>query len=207
MIRWAFEAQGLYGKSANGPGFPPPVDIYIADNRPPANNKLSKSDRNNYNKGDYIPVSLDWDLKQVGADKAPAWQATPQAIDVNGDKIYVTVGNRGSKPATDVVVCVWYHDWPDGAPYPKWNDGHWNPWGGQSPKQTVAADGPTTFGPFTQTQTLPSGRRYLVMAEATCADDRSNSDKATRLPCSDRPTPLIDLVANDNNLGLLVVKS
>ena len=37
VIRWAFEAQGLYnpfGKITNAPGTPPPVDVYIKDLRP-----------------------------------------------------------------------------------------------------------------------------------------------------------------------------
>jgi len=44
-----------------------------------------------------------------------------------------------------------------------------------------------------------------VLAQATCEDDRANTDPASSLPCSQLPTPLIDLVANDNNLGLIVI--
>jgi hypothetical protein len=29
VIRWAFEAQGLYRSFTNAPGYPPPVDIFI----------------------------------------------------------------------------------------------------------------------------------------------------------------------------------
>ena len=58
----------------------------------------------------------------------------------------------------------------------------------------------------------PSGTRYLVLAIATCEDDAANTDvttttttTTTSLPCSQLPTALIDLVPNDNNLGLIVV--
>jgi hypothetical protein len=44
------------------------------------------------------------------------------------------------------------------------------------------------------------------MARATCADDRANTDPTTCLPCSRQSTPLIDLIAGDNNLGLRVIK-
>ena len=61
------------------------------------------------------------------------------------------------------------------------------------------------FGPFAAVP-LPTGKRYLLIAQATCPDDGSNIDPATNSPCSQKPTPLIDLVANDNNLGLRVLK-
>jgi len=44
-----------------------------------------------------------------------------------------------------------------------------------------------------------------VLAIATCGDDAANTDTTTSLPCSQLPTALIDLVPNDNNLGLIVV--
>jgi hypothetical protein len=59
-----------------------------------------------------------------------------------------------------------------------------------------------TFGGFAL---APAPGRYLVLAQATCADDRANPDPATGYACSVLPTPLPDLVANDNNLGLAVI--
>ena len=56
VIRWAFEAQGMYtGSNSNAPGYPPPVDIYIEGLRP---TKDPLSDAVDYGKGSYVPVSL-----------------------------------------------------------------------------------------------------------------------------------------------------
>ena len=75
------------------------------------------------------------------------------------------------------------------------------------PGKTVPPGGKVRFGPYTYTN-APAGR-HIVLAEANCADDLGNTDTASTislppLPCSYRPTPLVDLVANDNNLGLRV---
>ena len=51
---------------------------------------------------------------------------------------------------------------------------------------------------------LPPNTRYLLLAQATCADDRANIDPAAGLSCNQQ-APLIDLVAGDNNLGLWVL--
>jgi hypothetical protein len=42
----------------------------------------------------------------------------------------------------------------------------------------------------------------LILAAATCPADPANTDAATGLPCSMHETPIVDLVAGDNNLGL-----
>ena len=67
------------------------------------------------------------------------------------------------------------------------------------PAQDIAPKDTKEFGPFTTGVT--AGQRYLVLARATCADDPANTDTATFLPCSQQRTLLVDLVANDNNLG------
>ena len=71
------------------------------------------------------------------------------------------------------------------------------------PKDVPARpDSPVEFGPFD----LPAtSEQVLIFAEATCPADRANTDVATDLPCSRTATPLPDLVANDNNLGLIVL--
>ena len=75
------------------------------------------------------------------------------------------------------------------------------------PLQTIPPSGSqATFGPFAPVP-LPAGKRYLLIAQATCLDDRANIDPATNSPCSQKPTALIDLVANDNNLGLRVLQT
>jgi hypothetical protein len=204
VIRWAFEAQGMYGEPGritNGPGHPPPVDIYIEDRRPLVTTTPYGDIGNG--PGSYAPVSLDWNGKRRG-DATPAWQANAAAIDVQGDDIYVKVGNRGGETATGVTVSVWWHKWPAGTDAPTWDGGKgWTlcdaPAGAG---QTIGPHASTTFGPFPH---RPPRGRYLVLAQATCADDRANTDPATGLPCSQLATPLIDLVANDNNLGLRVL--
>jgi hypothetical protein len=209
VIRWAFEAQGLYRVSNNGPGFPPPVDVYIKDLRPdPTSSGAIK-----YGPGSYVPVSLHCDDAQAQSDVPPGWQADPDAIIVASGtgEITVKVGNRGTELAQDVEVSVWWHEWPAGPP-PVW-DTSWTQCalsgsgaiGIQDVDPTDPADPTTlkTFGPFAAVP-LPAGTRYLLLVQATCGDDRANTDTATLLPCSLEPTPLVDLVANDNNLGLRV---
>lgn len=204
VIRWAFEAQGLYGPDgtiANAPGFPPPVDIYIPDLRPIA--ESTRYGDIDYGPGAYVPVSLDFDPALTGAGPAPAWQADPAAgIVIAGGSITVSVGNRGSQPAPGVVVSVWWIAWAAAAPVPDWNAGGWTVIG-PSAAQTIAPGAMANFGPFPFAP--PAGERYLVFAQATSPDDPANSDPSTGLPCSVLDTPLVDLVANDNNLGLLVI--
>lgn len=207
VIRWAFEAQGLYtaaGTISNTPGLPPPVDIYIEDRRP--NSQATPYGNIAYGPGSYLPVSLEWDPHQSGLDAPPLWQADATAIVVAGGNISVKVANRGSQPTMNVTVSVWWRAWPDGDDPPKWNDPAlvWtacNP--PVSPGQTIDPGPPVEFD-FTF-DPPPPGTRYLVLAQATCGDDLANTDTTTALPCSQLPTPLVDLVANDNNLGLIVV--
>jgi hypothetical protein len=205
VIRWAFEAQGLYtptGVITNAPGLPPPVDVYIADGRPLVDSTPGSGI--DYGPGNYLPVSLEWDRNQKGGDLPPAWQA-PSAIDVQGNQIRVKVGNRGSQSAAAVKVSVWYREWPKNTPPPTWQNGAG--WTSCSPAvsggQSIAAGGETTFGPFTH---APPPKRYIVIAMATCTSDPANIDPATGYPCSFLETELIDLVASDNNLALRVLK-
>jgi hypothetical protein len=201
LIRWAFEAQGLYAppdELTNAPGLPPPVDVYIDDGRPRA------ADGIGYGPGSYLPVSLHWDRNQAAGDPVPRWQASGEAIAVNGSDIRVTVGNRGTQPASDVRVSVWWRAWPANTDPPTWRHGiGWTPCTpAVSAGQTIGASATATFGPFTH---QPPGGRYLVLAQATCGGDRANTDPASNMPCSQRETPLRDLVAGDNNLGLRVM--
>jgi hypothetical protein len=205
VIRWAFEAQGLYRSFTNAPGYPPPVDVYIADLRPTS--ESTPGGVINYGPGSYNPVSLEWDPNQVQADPPPKWQADPAAITLSATgEISVVVGNRGNAPAQAVSVSVWWKSWPAG-PAPQW-DATWTQCAPIGPAiQNIPPNGQANFGPFAAVP-LPAGTRYLLLAQATCLDDRANIDAgppATNLPCSQKPTPLVDLVANDNNLGLRVL--
>lgn len=186
VVEWAFAEQGLGATTdpqqiVNAPGPPPDVDIFIADLRrglasPPL--------------GDYRPVSLDW-------NGTPAWHAHPQAIQV-GNHVTVEVRNRGTSDAHGVKVKIRYIDWA-GGPVPPWDPATWKSLAPSAAK-TVRADGnPVTF----QSPLLPaSGGRRLILAEANCPADPANT--AASVPCATKPTPLVDLVAGDNNLGLRV---
>jgi len=206
VIRWAFEAQGLYnpfGKITNAPGAPPRVDVYISDLRPVW--ETTPSGEIDYGAGSYNPVSLEWDPNQTQNSVPPKWQADPAAIVVQANgKISVVVGNRGDQLATNVAVSVWWHEWPAGGPPPPWDATTWTQLAGPGSKNIPPGSPPVTFANFAAVP-LPTGRRYLLLAQATCADDRANTDPATNLPCSQQPAPLLDLVANDNNLGLRVL--
>jgi hypothetical protein len=205
VIRWAFEAQGLYapaGEFRNGAGEPPLVDIYIADGR--RSEETSGYTTTRYGPGSYVPVPLGW--TPPGEGNPPPWHAAPAAITVEPGGVFVTVGNRGSETATNVEVKLWARKCP-GPGAPEWDPapGVWAECATPAPApQEVAPDKrgqpPTRFGPFEVPATV--GRPCVVLAVATCTDDRANTDAVTLLPCSRRPVPLADLVASDNNLGL-----
>lgn len=204
VIRWAFEAQGLYapaGTITNALGLPPPIDVYIA------NGRRSESTENGtieYGPGSYAPVSLHWNPNQAGGeDPLPPWQADRNAITVEASSISVVVGNRGSQKATGVTVAVWWHEWPINSAPPAWNEAGWNQC---DPPTSAAYDiEPYTdaeFGPF---QFAPaSGQRFIVLAKSSCLADKAYIDEPT-LACSYMSTRLVDLVSGDNNLGLRVV--
>lgn len=208
VIRWAFEAQGLYGRG-DGPGSPEPVDIYIADGRTTRDEAID--DRTDYGRGSYVPVSLHWQARDdAAAGTAPRWQADPQTGIVwrpADGLVEVRVGNRGHAPASNVTVRLWSREWSAGAAPPPWEPGGagWTPCqpAGQAP-QAILPGPPADAGMFAF-QFAPGPGVHLLFAQATCAEDRANTDPALSLACSSVDTPLVDLVANDNNLGLRVV--
>jgi hypothetical protein len=202
VIRWAFEAQGLYATTdplavVDAPGNPPPIDVFIDDRRPDAAGARQR--------GGYVPVSLDWG---VTVDP-PLWHATTTAIQINGDQVRVRVRNRGAVDATSVSVSVWYAQWllTDPEP-PAWNTpSRWSSLGPQ-PAQTVSA-WPTpevTFGPYGGLPAPAPGHALVVIAIATCEGDPANADTTTLLPCTTELTRIVDLVSGDNNMGLVVVR-
>jgi hypothetical protein len=191
VVRWAFEAQGLYAATTDplavidAPGQPPDIDVYIDNGRPDSEGA--------HPRGGYMPVSLDWNTSP-----AP-WHATSAALQAGNGQVSVRVANRGQSAATGVVVRVSHASWPAAQPVPPWNTTAWQVLGTAGP-QTVPGGSAVVFGPLGG---LPTGSgRYLILAEATCAGDLANTDPATDLPCSTQPTPLVPLVAGDNNLGL-----
>jgi hypothetical protein len=103
-----------------------------------------------------------------------------------------------------VSVIVSWHPWPYDEDPPKWNDGGWESFEPENGLvQTIPAGQSIIFGPFSFADGAPE-TRLIVLAHASCADDRANTDAATHLPCNFYQTSLVELVANDNNLGLAV---
>jgi hypothetical protein len=194
VIRWAFEAQGLYASAdpaavVNAPGEPPDGDLYIDDGRPDSEGQ--------HPRGGYMPVSLDWNA----APQPPAWHASAAALQILPDgEVVVEVCNRGANP-TNAAVSVWCIEWGGGPNPPDWDPARWSRLHAPAnAAQTIAGRGKASFGPYTG---LPDRKtRYLVLAEANGPKDPSNINPATGLPCAAAGTPITDLVAGDNNLGL-----
>jgi hypothetical protein len=193
VLRWAFERQGLYAtenplETVEGIGKPPIVDIFIADSRPGDRNAPPPGD------GGYWPVPLQW------SSLAQPWHASDAGIRLSADgRLVITVGNRGSQQATNVIVACWL--WPvasaPAAPF-------YSPW-------SASASLPQDIAPETSAEyefdpvVGLTGTDYFIFAAATCDADRANIDPASGQPCATLGAPLIDLVANDNNLGLRVL--
>jgi hypothetical protein len=199
VVRWAFERQGLYADGfTNGPGRPPAVDLFIASRRP-EQDPFGEGPAP-FGPGSYAPVSLEW---SPAAGDAP-WHAAQQAVDIDATgRVHVTVGNRGRQTADNVKVEVYALPIAQGAA-PEWRGGQaWKactPEAGAGAPTTVAAGATARYGAFV----LPQGiaRPCVVLAIASCPDDRANTDPSAGLPCAALQARLADLVGADNNLGL-----
>ena len=200
VLRWAFEAQGSYAGVGpdvvhNAPGLPPAVDLFIDDLRPDSDSVQPR--------GGYMPVQLDW----AHAPTEPSWLAEPTAaLRIVGSQVWVTVQNRGSQIANGVSVRVWYARAQNVNNPPRWNTPPWKEIfstnSGPLPINPLPGPGSAVqFGPFTGLPTVPN-RRYLVVASASCVDDLSNIEAP--MPVATSRTPIVDLVAGDNNIGLRV---
>lgn len=196
VIRWAFEAQGLYATTnpdeiVEAPGLPPSVDIFIDTQRPDS--------QGSFPRGGYEPVSLRWD----GPGDKP-WHASSEGIRVEPSRIWVGVRNRGSRTATGVTVSLWSTVRSATASQPpNWNGGPWTRIGDRGPVSIPAWPGAAVpVGPFTP-PVVPPGMRVWILAIAHCADDPANTNAP--LPTAIRQTSIVDLVAGDNNLGLRVL--
>ncbi|MHA6261762.1 hypothetical protein ACXYMO_01050 [Arenibacterium sp. CAU 1754] len=210
-VRWAYEAQGMFPADRtvtdNGIGQAPRVDIYLKDRRPEAEQTVGGTVQ--YGPGAYTPVSLDW---SAGAQ----WQMA------EGRPV---VGNRGSERASQIAYRFWI-GLLSGDPTDDWgltSDIEWIHAG------TLSGDpdlDPDTTGHLSEAaivkkieESAPAGGASLVvLIEASCPDDRANTDPLANLAVAvrngagglkDLPKTarrLTDLVANDNNLGLRVVR-
>lgn len=210
VIRWAFEAQGLHappgsGHDHNAIGVPRPVDIYIKSLRPTFD--LGLQSAVDFGEGSYVPTSLHWQ-RQV-ADETPRWQADPirgivwRPVD---EEIDVFVKNRGQATATGVRVRVWAAEWPaaqDDPPDWQGGAGLWVPClVAPYPSKPIAPHASERFGPFSFSPV--QGRRYIVVAVASCPSDRALVTRFNHA-CSFMPTRLVDIVPNDNNMGLMLI--
>ena len=208
-VRWAFEAQGMFPPDVtvrhSAPGRAPPVDIYVTDRRP--HGEDTQAGHIAYGPGAYAPVSLEW---------APAagW-----AMDIT----HIQVGNRGRAIAADIKLRVWVGFAAKAATQGRWDLETQLTW----PEQAQTLD----LGSLASGQTIDllsladvqtvlnaaanvAGSFTLVLFEASCPNDRANTDPAALLPPATTkngenlpktPRALADLVANDNNLGLLIL--
>ncbi len=189
-IRWAFEQQGLFAtddpaKNVEGIGRPPKVDVFVAG-------------RGERATGGYSPVELVW-----GDDDSPAWHADSSALSYPGQQqVVVHVRNRGSSPPGAITARAWAAAAArPGAPL------QWKALAAPRPQQPLPEGSVAAFAFDTLVGGQPLQGRHIVLAEVDCAEDRSNLNPATTFECATPDPPadaarLIDLVANDNNLGL-----
>lgn len=202
LVRWAFEAQGLYtlpGGDVDAPGAPPPVDVFIASRRPETEDTPYGPVR--HGPGNYLPVSLHWQGRR--RREIPAWQAAASAVVVKGRHVWVKVGNRGRETAVGVKVDLWQAAWPAKRPAPEWQSpsARWSACGFRRGAQDIPPGACVTFGPFKRC--IGQGRQVLLAA-ATCRSDTSNIDRLLGTG-GRRGVALTDLVGGDNNLGVCVI--
>jgi len=128
-------------------------------------------------------------------------------VSVKEGAITVKVCNRGQVAADNTTVAVWYAACdPTTETLPAWNSGSWLQIDELGPQLVPAHTSPDTaipFGPF-PLPPAPSGSYLAILAIANCPNDRANTDPYTAFPSSLVETPLTDLVAGDNNLGLRI---
>jgi zinc metalloprotease ZmpB len=190
VVRWSFEKQGLYQPAGaptpvTTPGAHPDVDVYINDGY----------------YGEYAYLEDFWDNTNIWNLLAPDPSTTPvdhqTPIVGQTNYAYVYVSNRGTQPATNVVVSGFHCKpsagllWPD----------DWQPMTTASitVSGTITPGATVLVGPFQWTPTAIGHECMLMMVSAT--GDLSNADPASGLPCAAGPTPHWRLVPFDNNIG------
>lgn len=214
VIRWAYERQGLYADPAakypvDAPGLPPPVDVYIEGHV--------------RQKGGYAPLTYlngDWhaSANAMRLTSAPnKKRATAPKVGVDS-YLLVYLNNRGSVTSGAVTVNAWVAEVGIGGSIPGWHSAAWQPLNQTNAPGNPVVDpdsgGGGPAGPWAFKWTPASaGKRYALLAEATCDEDPSNIDPTTGLPCATVTVGGADasdidyIVSCDNNLGLIVVQT
>ncbi|MFG6460025.1 hypothetical protein ACG04Q_00495 [Roseateles sp. DXS20W] len=180
VIRWAFEQQGLYATddprdTAEGPGKPPRVDVFIADRR---------GDDGRAGDGGYAPVPL-----RVGANER--WHAHRDWIKRAGAQLLVRVGNRGAQPAAGTVVQWWWTSDTPSASRVRWVAAK-----SAVRPQSVAGGGNVEFR-----LQAPSGTADAAWVLVSVHAPADPSNLTAEAPPSTW-AEVLELVAHDNNLAL-----
>ena len=187
VIRWAFEQQGLFAtdkprETAEGPGLPPRVDVYIADRR------LGGGIAGD---GGYAPVPL-------RHDKNEPWHAHGDSIKRKGKRLTVRVNNRGAEPAAKTGLRVWWLS--AGA-----NGGamKWEAVSTSVPPKYIDGGGSVEFRLRPLPAEADAKAELWVLVSADAPADPSNL-------AADAPMPkswpeLLELVAHDNNMALALL--
>jgi len=182
VVRWAFEQQGLYAtpdprETAEGPGLPPLVDVYIADRR-----------RGDGKPGDggYAPVPLRHE------DDDEPWHAHPDWLRREGRQLKVTVANRGQQAAVATGLRVWV------SRRASKDKVTWKAVPIAVERQDVASGGKVEF--VLQLPVDAGTQPLWFLVSVNAAADPSNL-------ADDEPPPepwdkVLELVAHDNNLAL-----
>jgi hypothetical protein len=180
VFRWSFEKQGLYQPQGaplpvTQPGSPPDVDVYINDGR----------------HGEYMPYLPDFRGRaeiwnRTTADGKTAHQAP--AIGV-ASFAYVRIRNRGTKPATGVIVRGFQSKTPQAAIWPT----DWKPLNPATitVPSPIPPGGSRVAGPFPWT---PQAAGDNLLFAVSAVGDRSNVETVTA-----GPIPNARLVPLDNN--------
>jgi len=180
VIRWAFEAQGLFrapGAPTTDPGQPPQVDVYIDDGRG----------------GVYLPHLDDvTGTADIWNRRFPDGGMTHEApLEGFPGYVYVRVGNRGTDSAADASVKLFHADPAGGLEWPA----DWSP--ATTPQLAaggpIASGGANVLGPFSWSPVAAGPVSLLASASAT--GDASNADTITGAIAHWR------LVPNDNNIA------
>ncbi|OKI25090.1 hypothetical protein [Streptomyces sp. CB03911] len=188
VIRWSFEKQGLFQPPGaptpvTAPGAPPAVDVFIDDGRA----------------GEYQFQPVHWETTEIWNRLAPNPGGGVHETPVVGltNHAYVRIRNRGSQPATNVVVRGYSANPGVGLSWP----GDWKPMdiAQISVPGGVPAGGSAVVGPF-RWRPQSIGHECMFM-EVSANGDPSNIDPATFFPCAAGPTAEWRLVPFDNNLA------